>query len=101
MVEVNRPAGSRYLWQFPMVFLLSGRIENEPGGPIEQRLLDEIAEDIAERRPAVIFVSTARTANMNGRFRELGFFRDAMAEYERIGPAGGGHIAYVLRGPGR
>ncbi len=66
LVQSNRVPGSRYLWFFPIALFAHIRSRNANGyvhypsrsalPSAESRFIDDVAEDIATRRPPLIFV---------------------------------------------
>jgi hypothetical protein len=65
LLQIGRRPGSRYLWSFPLPMLYRGVNAQATGfpyrsrerAPIEEaRFLDELADDIATRRPRVILI---------------------------------------------
>ena len=107
LVQKERRPGSRYLWFFPIPML---RHQAGPPGSRadalsseERRLLRELAEDIAVRRPPLVFVSAengcpgcAPDFNVMGYLEHAGFVAASLRDYEKVGEAFG-FAQFVLK----
>ncbi len=107
LVQKERRPGSRYLWFFPIPMLRHQAAA--PGSRAdalsseERRLLRELAEDIAVRRPPLVFVSAengcpgcAPDFNVLGYLEQAGFVEASLRDYARVGEAFG-FVQFVLK----
>lgn len=106
LLQVNRRPASRYLFLFPipLIYRAEGvRSIRKSGyrGPSElsieeRRVLDELAADIAEKRPRLVLVDNRgfcqgcpRGFGLHEYLDRAGFLATALAGYERTGEMGG------------
>ncbi|GEM_PF-1048300 len=106
LLLTDRRPGFRYLWSFPIAMFYEGATTDADGGvpyhraeeqsPEEKRFLGRLAEDIAERQPALIFVDGDGWCsgcpdgfNITVYLETIGFVDAHMPGYRRAGIVGG------------
>jgi hypothetical protein len=110
LTDLNRWSGSRYEWAFPIPMIYEGVSLDASGVPDYQsraetpenrRFLDELAEDVAQRQPKLIFIRQDRcyacppNFNILTYLSEMNFIGRAMPNYRRLDDRmqGGGTFA--------
>jgi len=103
ILQAHRQPGSRYLWLFPIPMLVGGTSPGADAPAEERRFLSELTEDIARRRPPLIFVGDTafcqgcpRGFNLARYLEAAGPLQLIRRNYQEMG-AVGGFTPFVLR----